>query len=77
MLTFLPFEGYYSFFLKRFKIRSLQFKSAKTVICHWEKTISKKTYPLNNGSMAKFFILIVTPDFHRGDESYYITKPAS
>ena len=27
MLTFLPFEGYYSFFLK-------DFKSAKTVICH-------------------------------------------
>ena len=25
----------------------------------------------------RFFILIVTPDFHRGDESYYITKPAS
>ena len=64
MLTFLPFEGYYSFFLNDWN-RSFRFKSAKSVIRIWEKTISKKTYPLNNCSMATFFILIVTPDFHR------------
>ena len=77
MLTFLPFESYYSFFLKYFK----------SVLCtlnllNLSSVIGRRPFPKRHIRWImvlwqSFFILIVTPDFHRGDESYYITKPAS
>ena len=40
---FMGFEGFYGFVFECFPIRSLCFKSPKTIICDWEKTVSQTT----------------------------------